>query len=780
MAFVRQVIRFAMVALMIAGGFGFSPNPADSSASTRLAHKDETLILARRERAAAFAALDRRLQEAGRVRVIVRLNTAFAPEADLGAAQALDQRSAIGQAAEALRAELGAAAEGFESLDRLPIAILSVDAQGLTTLQNSPRVAGIQEDALETTQLADSGALVGAAGTLGVHAAGYTGAGYAVAILDVGVDKLHPFLSGRVVVEACFSTTYNDGTLITSTLCPNGQTEQVGNDAGRPCSVNNADPLHSCDHGTHVAGIAAGHSYSTMVSDGATAIYNGIAPDAGIIAVQVFSKVTSAATCGGASFTPCYLTFPSDQLRALNWLSSVVATYNVASVNMSLGGTTKYTTNCNGDTRKVAIDNLRSAGVATFIASGNSGYTDGLSAPGCISTAISVGSTKDGGPGATPADAVSNFSNSASILTLFGPGEWIQSSTTGNGYTLKSGTSMATPHAAGGWLVLKQMYPADTVDQLLNRMLTTGVTVTDTRNGVSKPRLALNNALPSGFVEAPSIGFGQVVIDLAADATVTFNNPSSLSVTLTSPTLTGAGLSYKGGSYPGTGGTCSATVAARSSCTIVVRYAPTTPGTLAGQLSVTYGPGQTATLALSGVGRALCTGNLAINAVFENATGWTQSTTAGALPLRTTAVADGTGPAAPADGSGWARFGGYTGGGPAVTQAITQSVTIPSGSASLEFVVDISRADAGATGLHTFRAALDGTPVFSITALDRSRYATKQVVRLNIGAYATGGAHALTFTAITPADGTVVNFNLDDVGVCSPSFYPQWLPIVSR
>ena len=50
---------------------------------------------------------------------------------------------------------------------------------------------------------------------------------------------------------------------------------------------------------------------------------------------------------------------------------------------------------------------------------------------------------------------------------------------------------MAAPHAAGAWAVMREMYPADTLDQLLARLLGNGVSVTDGRNSIVKPRLRL-------------------------------------------------------------------------------------------------------------------------------------------------------------------------------------------------------------------------------------------------------------------------------------------------
>src|SRR5207247_3248665 len=124
----------------------------------------------------------------------------------------------------------------------------------------------------------------------------------------------------------------------------------------------------------------------------------------------------------------------------------------LAAVNMSLGGGLSATF-CDDEPQKPAIDQLRAVGVATAIASGNNGQVDRISAPGCISSAVSVGST-------TKIDDVSFFSNVAPFLSLFAPGGSatggaadILSSVPG-GFGRKAGTSMATPHVAGAFAVL--------------------------------------------------------------------------------------------------------------------------------------------------------------------------------------------------------------------------------------------------------------------------------------------------------------------------------------
>lgn len=192
----------------------------------------------------------------------------------------------------------------------------------------------------------------------------------------------------------------------------------------------------------------------------------------------------------GAAGTPCVLAFTSDWIKGLESVYNARNTINIAAANLSLAGNL-YSANCDNvfTAAKISIDNLRAAGIATAVASGNNGATNEISFPACISTSISVGAT-------TKSDAVAtNYSNSATILNLLAPGSLISSSIPGNTYASQSGTSMAAPHVAGAWAVIKSSKPTATVNEVLNSLVATGKLINDTRNGISKPRINVNSVL---------------------------------------------------------------------------------------------------------------------------------------------------------------------------------------------------------------------------------------------------------------------------------------------
>ena len=735
-------------------------------------------------RARAFEALAAKANGRQAVNVIVTLRAGFAPEGSLAGAQAVEaQRAGFARAQEAVSQALSGTPAVIRTFKSIPVMALRVDTAALNILRNSAWVEHIEEDVPERLTLAESTPLIGAAGTSGAWAAGYTGAGWTVAVLDSGVDKTHPFLAGKVVAEACFSNSGGVGGAVS--LCPGGASSSTASGSGVNCSIS------GCDHGTHVAGIAAGKAYGSVT-------FSGVAPEAQIIAIQVFTRFNDAGSCSPAA-PPCIATFPSDQIEALNYINTTLRlSFNIASVNMSLGGSISNPTTCPGNPREAPISTLRSVGIATVIASGNSGFTNGLASPACAPSAVSVGATQDSGP---QVDTVAGFSNSAAYLSLLAPGQAINSSVPGGGFANFNGTSMATPHVAGAWAVLKQQAALTaSVDTILQTLQNTGVSVTDSRNAITKKRIRLNAALSAltsliHFAESNPFGLSEGV-DLSGVFTLNLVNNMGIASTLTSPTLStsNASLGYAGGSYPGTGGTCGGSLGAGQTCVIKLSFAPANTTPVTGTLTITYqdlvNVQRQVSIALSGVGTNVCPSNLLDNSRLEklNVT-WVQTDTVGgnALPMCTTGACSvgGYAPAGPYSGMGWGWFGGYTTtqtiSNPIMfqTQRLTQTVTIPPGTATLQFNLHISRADLGTGITDTFRALINNTPVFTATAADAGLYPAFQLVRLDVGAFASQPA-TVAFSATTTTKGPIINFNLDDAALCAPAYYPIYLPSVSK
>jgi len=469
-----------------------------------------------------FSQLFSTAEEQGTVKIIVSLDVSFIPEGTFFESSAIEgQRELIKSAQEELLSGISGFMSPTESVPHsfkyIPSIAMTVDIATLEFLQTHPLVSRITEDTALFPALAQSIPIIGADQAWSY---GYSGQGQTIAILDTGVENFHPMLSGKIVDEACYSTTSppHDST----TLCPNGIGEQTGPGAAAPCSG-------ICSHGTHVAGTAAGAEYfSGPVS------YRGVATDSDIIAIQVFSKFDTRAQCDPLNRgwpTPCVKAFDSDILKGLEHVYDLRNTYDISSVNLSLGGD-KFLSECDTVSRDYtnSINQLRSFEIATIVASGNDGYTDGISFPACISSAISVGATTDN-------DQVASFSNNADFLDLSAPGVDVRASVPGGGLGYKSGTSMATPHVAGAWAVMKSASPTASIQDVLDSLTRTGVDVVDTRSGstgLTFKRIQLDSAV-CDLVYGGTCPIGFVPVIDSTESDPTSSNPVTFSVNFGTP-----------------------------------------------------------------------------------------------------------------------------------------------------------------------------------------------------------------------------------------------------
>ncbi len=244
-----------------------------------------------------------------------------------------------------------------------------------------------------------------------VWAQGDEGAGVRVVILDTGCDLNHPDLKDRIRAAADFS----------------------GKGA--------AQDGHG--HGTHVAGIIAG---SGVASQGK---YRGVAPQADLYIAKVLDDEGNGRM--------------SDVMAGLDWAISQQAQV----VNLSLGGDMS----CDGtDALSEACDAAVGKGVVVVVAAGNSGPASRtVGSPGCAREVITIGASDD-------TDDVASFSSrgptsdgrvkpdvvlpGVNIISARAEGTSLGNNEPGGYYTSLSGTSMATPHAAGVAALLLAANPA--------------------------------------------------------------------------------------------------------------------------------------------------------------------------------------------------------------------------------------------------------------------------------------------------------------------------------
>ncbi len=315
---------------------------------------------------------------------------------------------------------------------------------------------------------------------------GIDGSDYTVVVLDTGIDLDHPYFG---------PDSNNDG--VADRIVYHYDFADGDSDAS---DVNG--------HGSNVSSIV-GSSNGT---------YTGMAPGANLIHLKVFTDA------GGGNFA--YVQ------SALAWVASNADTYNIVSVNMSLGDSQNYSTaqSLYGIGDELAA--LEALGVVTVSSSGNSFYSfssvQGVGYPAADPNSLAIGAVYDaniGGVGytsgaiaySTAADRVAPFSQRhTSLLDVMAPGAAITGAGPTGGTTTMHGTSQASPHIAGIVALMQQLADQElgrrlTVSEVQSLLVSTAVSVYDgddeddnvANTNVSYPRVDML-ALAEGILLAPT------------------------------------------------------------------------------------------------------------------------------------------------------------------------------------------------------------------------------------------------------------------------------------
>ena len=218
-------------------------------------------------------------------------------------------------------------------------------------------------------------------------------------------------------------------------------------------------PADDCNgHGTHVAGTIGGGTY-------------GVAKAVTLVAVRVLN-------CQGSGTN-------SQVIAGVDWVTSQHQPGQPAVANMSLGGGA----NTALDT---AVSNSIADGVAYAIAAGNSNANACNSSPARVAAAITVGAT-------TTSDARASYSNYGTCLDLFAPGSNITSAwrTSDTATNTISGTSMATPHAAGVAALYLQGAPSAAPQSTRDAIVNSATSGVVTNPGTGSPNRLLYSLLGS-------------------------------------------------------------------------------------------------------------------------------------------------------------------------------------------------------------------------------------------------------------------------------------------
>jgi subtilisin family serine protease len=264
------------------------------------------------------------------------------------------------------------------------------------------------------------------------------GEGIVIAIIDTGVDYLHPDLAANIWT--------NPGETPSNSIDDDGN-GYVDDWRGWHFATGTNDPMDEYGHGTHVAGTAA------AVCDNAAGVA-GVAPWARIMAVGGLGA-NGSGTSAHLATAVLYAADNGADILSNSWGgpdSSVIAE---------------------------AFAYAETVGAVAVAAAGNTSSDFYANSPANLESVIAVAALQ-------PSDAIASFSSFGIGIDVSAPGTGVLSLNAQGGsnalatahpervvesdYLWLNGTSMACPHVSGALAVLMSRYPGESADELRGRL----------------------------------------------------------------------------------------------------------------------------------------------------------------------------------------------------------------------------------------------------------------------------------------------------------------------
>tara|TARA_B100000575_G_scaffold260776_1_gene233976 strand:+ start:370 stop:2229 length:1860 start_codon:yes stop_codon:yes gene_type:complete len=373
----------------------------------------------------------------------------------------------------------------------------SVSTEDLVTLSKLPGVVMVELDGILQVSNSD---VKDVHGVWGIYEeTGYDGTGSVVAIIDTGIDDEHVGLD-----DLDDDNSTDDPKVIAFFDAVNNASVTDGS----------TEPYDGNGHGSHCAGTTAGTGAPTYE-------HTGMAPQAQLVGVKVLSD------SGSGSFAQVML--------GMEWTVEKRHEFNIRVASMSLGGfgAIEWTSDEEESVNRMANEMVRN-GIALFIAAGNSAVSAQIGTPGSAEDVITVGAIdKDTAIAIYSSQGPTEEGRVKPNIAFVGSSVMSVEANTGTGYEALSGTSMATPGAAGVAALMYQANPDLSPFDIRNIMQETstyrvchymGANEPCAEDGIPKNRQ--NNVYGHGQVEA--------LPALMEAANSVYNFTDSISVNVTS------------------------------------------------------------------------------------------------------------------------------------------------------------------------------------------------------------------------------------------------------